>query len=207
MDYYFKKITNFTNLLTNNLYNEYNKNKILKHEVHKYKNIFEKFPAIKILNKTENYILKNIENASNSFLINKKIIPIKIYPKTIYKTGKLTKYIETFKKKILYQLCKIRQRFYKDECFFIEKNILKNLTNLENFTEDGLSDFNLYPNLKYIIDIRNIQLIRDTNKYKEYTFEATTVLMRNVEYISLHIKLEKIDNKYKITELNCEKFQ
>ena len=84
---------------------------------------------------------------------------------------------------------------------------MKNLTNLENFTEDGLSDFNLYPNLKYIIDIRNIQLIRDTNKYKEYTFEATTVLMRNVEYISLHIKLEKIDNKYKITELNCEKFQ
>ncbi|KAK6090351.1 hypothetical protein P3W45_000708 [Vairimorpha bombi] len=186
MDFYLDNLHNFINTFRNNLHNEYNKNKILSNKISGYKRIYDDNCIKKMLVHTDKVILKGIDNLYNEYIKNK------------YNTKLSTEKNNTklFTDEIPYVNLYLKHNSNK---FFIEDNLIKDLSNPKNYTEEGLADYYLVNGIQNILDIRRIENTKDLM----FEFEVTVLDKEKVNNKICKIKVEKNDEIFKIDQINC----
>ncbi|WUR03183.1 uncharacterized protein VNE69_04012 [Vairimorpha necatrix] len=215
MEVYYKKIQNFINSFTSNLYNEYNKNIKLVEEIERYSRIYNNNKLKKILVETDNIILKKLETINQ--LINKYKMHYNTYDnkhnininQRILHEFNIVKYQGRYLDLVKYYYYTFLNWFKAEDKFFIKNRLIKNITKKENYTEEGLENYTetglenyMETGLENIISIRNIENIRDM----EYTFEIGMYdpsLFVQTNKIC-NIKVYKENDALKIHEITCE---
>jgi hypothetical protein len=217
MDFYLDNLHNFINTFRNNLHNEYNKNKILSNKISGYKRIYDDNCIKKMLVHTDKVILKGIDNLYNEYIKNKyntklsteknntKLFTDEIPYVNLYlkhnssKSKDLSIYKNTLSNKIKYLYYRFKEWFMNKDKFFIEDNLIKDLSNPKNYTEEGLADYYLVNGIQNILDIRRIENTKDLT----FEFEVTVLDKEKVNNKICKIKVEKNDEIFKIDQINC----
>ncbi|EEQ81665.1 hypothetical protein NCER_101814 [Vairimorpha ceranae BRL01] len=209
MDFYYKTVQNFINTFSNNLFNEYNKNLILKDKCEKYKSLYNnnllKKALIKIDKKILNFInllyKKSIERKYNTITHASNDIN-KYFTKSNKQNTNIINYKSTFFNKIKNTYYRFKNWFLSEDKYFVKNILIKNINNPLCYTEEGLSDYKLITDITNIVKINKVENLNKSN----WTFEITTYnpinnIVSNKQCI---IKNLKDNDVLKIDSITCE---